>query len=330
MYITAATLDDLLLQVYQRLLSSSYKVRPTRGEMTELDGVLLKLRNPRARLSRTEMRGKLFSSLGELLWYLAGSNRLDFIEYYLRRYREESEDGKTIHGAYGPRLFNSKGQDQIRNVLDLLRSKPTSRRAVIQIFDAADLDRPRKEIPCTCTLQFLIRRGKLQMLVNMRSNDAFIGLPHDIFAFTMLQEIFARSLDVEVGSYKQAIGSLHLYDEHATDARQYVEEGFQSTVIMPPMPVGDPWPALNQIKLAESKIRKGKSIDASALPIHRYWQDIVRLLQIYALPPQERRKMIPKLKKMMSTPIYDVYIEKRKRGATKPTMLPTPVQEPLL
>jgi thymidylate synthase len=330
MYITAATLDDLLHQVYRRLLSSSYKVRPTRGDMTELDGVLLKLRNPRARLSRTEMRGKLFSALGELLWYLAGSNRLDFIEYYLPRYKDESEDKKTIYGAYGPRLHDFRGQNQIKNVLNLLKLKPTSRRAVIQLFDASDLDRPRKEIPCTCTLQLLVRRGKLHMLVNMRSNDAFIGLPHDIFAFTMLQEIFARSLDVELGTYKQAIGSLHLYDKNMKAARHYLNEGFQSTVPVPAMPPGEPWPSLEEVRKAEARIRKGKVVDAELLPIHRYWQDIVRLLQVFSFSSSGNTSGITQLKKKMSARVYDVYIENRKRVANKPSMQSVPVQEPLL
>ncbi len=238
--------------------------------------------------------------------------------------------GKTIHGGYGPRLFNFKGHNQVENALSLLRKKPASRRAVIQLFDAADLDRDRVEIPCTCTLQLMVRHGRLHMLTNMRSNDAFIGLPHDIFAFTMLQEIFARSLGVELGTYKQAVGSLHLYENNAKHARKYIEEGFQSTVSMPPMPAGDPWPQITQALEAEASIRRGKSLDAEKVPIHRYWQDIVRLLQIFALSAEDRAKRIPALKKQMSTRVYDVYIEKRKRAATTTPMSSTPIQEPLL
>ena len=93
-------------------------------------------------------------------------------------------------------------------MLSLLRDKSTSRRAVIQVFDAVDLTKPHKDIPCTCTLQLLLRDRRLHMLASMRSNDVFKGLPHDVFAFTMLQEIMARSLGVEIGTYKHAVGSL--------------------------------------------------------------------------------------------------------------------------
>ena len=63
----------------------------------------------------------------------------------------------------------------------------------LQIFDAKDLlNFQHKDIPCTVSLQFLIRENKLHLFVNMRSNDVFLGLPHDIFCFTMIQEIIAN------------------------------------------------------------------------------------------------------------------------------------------
>ena len=74
------------------------------------------------------------------------------------------------------------------------------------------------------------------MFTNMRSNDAFIGLPHDIFAFTMIQEIVARALKLEPGTYSHAVGSLHLYKTNRDAARKYLKEGWQSTVVMPRCP----------------------------------------------------------------------------------------------
>src|SRR5258706_1711153 len=103
MYMTEATLDDLLRRVIEKLLKSKNRINPTRGSATELTGVLLRITNPRARLSRTEKKGTLFSCLGELFWYLAKSRSLRFISYYLPNYRECSDDGRTIYGGYGPR-----------------------------------------------------------------------------------------------------------------------------------------------------------------------------------------------------------------------------------
>src|SRR5688572_15592160 len=135
MYISAPTLDDLLNQVFKQLLTQPFNVQATRGLMSEMIGVLLCLENPRARLSLTETKGRPFSAIGELLWYLSGKKELKFITHYISVYEEESEDQETVYGGYGPRLFNQADKhNQIGNVISLLKEKTSSRRAVIQLF----------------------------------------------------------------------------------------------------------------------------------------------------------------------------------------------------
>ncbi len=62
------TLDDALLKLYPELLLREPNVSASRGGNTEILGVLIEIERVRARLSRSETRGKPFSSLGELLW----------------------------------------------------------------------------------------------------------------------------------------------------------------------------------------------------------------------------------------------------------------------
>jgi thymidylate synthase len=281
MLIVAETLDDAMMELYPQLLRDGETVDTSRGPTIELTAVQLEITAPRSRLSRSQMRGRAFSALGELLWYLSGSDRLAFIETYVRRYRCDSEDGQTIHGAYGPRLFHSLGQDQVRNVIELLKARPNTRRAVIQLFAANDLGEAYKEIPCTIALQFILRRGQLQLISTMRSNDAYWGLPHDVFCFTMIQEIVARAVGVEVGSYVHAAGSMHIYEKFRDDARQFVDEGYQERVSMPAMPTSDPWPPIQIVLCAEEKIRSGSVLNANDLGLEPYWADLVRLLQIF-------------------------------------------------
>lgn len=319
MYIKAKTLDDLMRQVFELLLASTNLINPSKGKAWEEVGVLLEIENPRVRLSRTETRGKLFSSLGELLWYLAKTNNLEFIKYYIPTYENSSDDGKTIYGGYGPRLFNMRCNDQVTNVISLLKKRPDSRRAVIQLFDAADLAENHIDIPCTCTLQFMQRRSRLHMFVNMRSNDAFLGLPHDVFAFTMLQEIIARSVGAELGTYKHAVGSLHLYEENRERSKVYLDEGWQSTVPMPAMPKGDPWPSISVLLEAEAAIRSGKDIQISELGLDSYWDDLIRLLQIFACTKYGEIIKTEEIKNEMHSDIYKTYIEQR-QAMKKPTI----------
>lgn len=315
MHIRGKSFDDLLMEVLKKLIKGKVQYSSSRGDIFgELDGVLLELSNPCARLSRTEGKGTVFSSLGELLWYLAGSNDLDFISYYIPHYVKDSEDGKTIYGGYGPRLFG-ENCNQIDNVMTLLRNKIHSRKAVIQIFDAEDISEPRNEVPCTCTLQFIIRNNLLHMITYMRSNDSFLGFSHDFFAFTMLQEIMARSLNVGLGKYKHVVGSLHLYVEHVEKAQMYLNEGWQDNISMPSMPDGDPWPSIKKLLKAEKKIRSGEEFDVNSLGLDQYWCDLVRLLKIYRYLKDNELKKVIEIKNNMSSSVYETYI--RRKLATK-------------
>jgi thymidylate synthase len=247
--------------------------------------------------------------LGELLWYLSKRNDLEFITYYISKYEDESEDKAPIHGAYGPRIFDSAGHDQLENAILLLTQWPSSRRAVIQIFEAQDISKKRKEVPCTCTLQFLIRQNKLLMFTYMRSNDAYMGLPHDIYAFTMLQEIAARRLNVEVGAYHHLVGSLHLYEGDEEKIKLYLSEGLQDRRAMPKMPPGDPAEAIVILLKAEELIRTGKPLPVDfETGLASYWKDLILLLKIYRAGKDDDQEAIELLKEKISHGYYGTYV----------------------
>jgi thymidylate synthase len=302
------SLDDLLRAAIEAVLERGEHVSPTKGPNLELRGVTLQLTNPCARLSRSESRGKVISALGELLWYLSGSNATDQITHYIPQYSRYDEGG-IVFGAYGPRLRGDT--DQLTSVVDLLRERPSTRQAVIQIFDAADLLEPHKDVPCTCTLQFLNREAGLDLIVYMRSNDVFIGLPHDVFCFSMIQELVARSIAVDVGQYIHVAGSLHLYDDKAEDARRFLAEGYFDTNEMPPMPDLDPMAAVAEILAVEEKLRSGSDPLSVALPSNDYWGDLARLLVAFELDLAGRRDEIASVVGQMSTDVYRVHVEDR-------------------
>lgn len=276
----ASTVDDLLRETYVEIGNHSDWMSANRGRFREIVGATLELTNVRARLSRSESRRRVVSGVAELCWYLSGSNYGEPVVFYMPRYAAELEEDGTIHGGYGPRLFGQAENAQIQNVVALLKESPTSRRAVVQIFDRSDHALPRfKDVPCTSTMQFLLRDGLLHMVVSMRSNDAYVGLPHDVFAFTMLQEMVARSLSAEPGNYLHTAGSLHLYDYNEESVTVYLGEGYQSTAdVMPSMPLGDPWRQAEELVAAETQIRAGVPYERLHLPKDPYWADLARIL----------------------------------------------------
>jgi thymidylate synthase len=150
-------------------------------------------------------------AVGELLWYLSGSNRLKDINRYSKFWNKLSPDGVTVNSAYGDRIQNMFGFDQWEHCKQLLINDPYTRQAVIHIKDADNNPVNMKDTPCTIALQFLIREGALYMSVMMRSNDIWLGFPFDVFCFTALQVKMAMELGLELGDYTHFVGSLHLY-----------------------------------------------------------------------------------------------------------------------
>lgn len=321
MHFVGDTVDDLMHEVLTVLLSRSFDGDPSRaaknGKTSEIISCSIELTNPRARLSRSETRGKPISAIGELFWYLAGKEDLESISYYISGYRYEAEQG-IIYGAYGPRIFKLNGSiNQLQNIVKLLTNNSQSRRAVIQIFDGADIagDIRHIDIPCTCSLQFLIRSNKLHMIAHMRSNDAYKGLPHDIFTFTMIQEILANTLNVEIGSYYHHVGSLHLYESNKKSAEDYIKEGYHSTKLyMPSMPYGDQWSSIEKALEAENLIRNNLGFDRTTSDLPKYWLDLIRLLQVYALhknPSELGSEELKKIREEIGDSVYRIYIDEK-------------------
>ncbi len=308
---SSETLDDLLRTVFEQLLAEPRIYNAHKGEFKEVIGASLHLSNPLARLSRSEGKGKVFSALGELLWYLSQDTLLEFIDYYVPNLRDDSDDGVRVRSGYGNRLFAwRQGINQIENVIRTLNESPTSRRAVIQLFDADDIAERYASAPCTCTLQFLGRDDRLHMFVSMRSNDAYFGLPHDVFAFTMLQELVARSVGLELGEYKHCAGSLHLYSKHFEDAKAYLDEGWQDQISMPPMPGGDPWAAITWLREVEENVRVRGTLGAnlSAAGVDPYWTDLARLLIALRASRESDLATLTALKDQMASRAYRTFL----------------------
>lgn len=148
-------------------------------------------------------------AVGELLWYLSGSNKVDDIKQFSRAWEKLSDDGETVNSAYGYRIFEKFGFNQWEHIKELLWKDPNSRQAVIHIKEPNPM--ATKDLPCTVSLQYFIRDGKLFATTYMRSNDIWLGFPYDVFTFTCLQIKLAMELGVKLGTYTHIAGSLHLY-----------------------------------------------------------------------------------------------------------------------
>lgn len=107
--------------------------------------------------------------------------------------------------------------DQLSAAIMTLREKPESRQVIVSLWDSGDSLHAyfgdKRDLPCTLTWQFLSRSGKLHMIVTMRSNDVFLGLPYDVYCFTSMQQLVANACGLQIGTYHHRVGSLHVYEK---------------------------------------------------------------------------------------------------------------------
>ena len=194
----------------------------------EILGPILRLINPNANmLTHVGRMASPIYAAGEFMWYMSGRGSGPQISYYAPSYKRFIESDGKAHGGYGRRWAQN---NQLTSIIELLRKKPDTRQAVLSVW-RADLDLAptisgsKKDIPCTLSLQFLLRDGELNCIGTMRSNDLWLGLPYDIFCFTTLQHFIAKALGVTIGWYQHQPGSLHLYERNFDEAEAAISIG---------------------------------------------------------------------------------------------------------
>lgn len=208
------TIDDAFVGMLQLLLADGIEVGSRNGATVELAAQAITIDRPTERLLHTPGRNNNpFAAIAETMWVLAGRNDLAFLTPYLRRAPRYSDDGgHTWRAGYGPRLRAWHGVDQIAAVRALLDDAPDSRRAVISLFDPAQDYQDSADIPCNNWLHFLIRDDHLDLNVVARSTDIWFGFSAiNAFEWSVLLEMLARWLRVEVGMMTFFTSSLHLY-----------------------------------------------------------------------------------------------------------------------
>ncbi|MFE2998023.1 thymidylate synthase [Nocardia sp. NPDC059246] len=215
--LTAPSANQLYTATCRAVLDTGLPVSPRGMATTEVLGAHLCLTDPRRRfIDVGPRRLNPAFAVAEALWILSGSDE-PWIYRYNQALTQFSDDG-ILQGAYGPRMRDWHGIDQLEHVLALLQRDPDTRQAVIQLYDPARDTRGHRDVPCTLNYRFQLRRGRLRMQTTMRSQDLWLGLPYDLFAATVLHELMAGWLGAELGDYHHHIDSLHLYQQHTGPA----------------------------------------------------------------------------------------------------------------
>jgi len=150
----------------------------------------------------------------EWQWYLSGQPYIqklgDIYGKVPAIWKRMANDQGFVNSNYG---YQWDREDQLSNVISMLRQNPETRQAAISIYDGKEISKYKHDTPCTYAVQFTILHGKLDMSVLMRSNDLWYGFCNDQYQFSNLQMLVAHELNIPVGIYYHFAHNLHLYND---------------------------------------------------------------------------------------------------------------------
>jgi hypothetical protein len=213
-HLIVRNVNDAYQQGVDLVLNHGTKEPSRNGEVVALPyPIMVEYLHPRERVLFDPSRdANPFFHFMEAIWMLAGEKSAVWPVKFNRQMEAYANDKGEYDGAYGYRWRHHFGFDQIHYVVDQLRADPSTRRAVIGMYDPRAEMASSKDVPCNAQIFFRIVRGRLNMTVTNRSNDAVWGaFGANAVHFSMLQEVIAEMVGVPVGTYYQFTNNLHIY-----------------------------------------------------------------------------------------------------------------------
>ena len=161
----------------------------------------------------------LRSIIHELLWFLRGDTRLDYLHAHgvtiWDEWADENGDLGPVYGKQWRAWETADGRriDQLAEAIGLLRRDPDSRLIVVSDWIVGELARMRL-LPCHLLFQFYVANGELSCQLYQRSADLFLGVPFNIASYALLTHLAARQANLRVGEFIWTGGDCHLYLNH--------------------------------------------------------------------------------------------------------------------
>jgi dihydrofolate reductase / thymidylate synthase len=187
--------------------------------------------------------------LRELLWFIRGStSNKELVDKNVHIWNQNSTreflDSRNLNyeeGDLGPVYgfqwrhsgaeyvdchtdYTGQGIDQLKNVIDLIKNDPHSRRIIMNAWNPIDLDKMALP-PCHVMCQFHVDSEKrtLNCQLYQRSGDMFLGVPFNIASYSFLLHIIAYITRYKPGKLTHILGDTHIYEDHFDAVNQQLE-----------------------------------------------------------------------------------------------------------
>lgn len=176
----------------------------------------------------TTKKVHLRSIIHELLWFLRGDTNIGYLkEHKVSIWDEWADENGDLGPVYGAQWRSWKAADgrtvdQIRDVVERIRTDPDSRRLIVSAWNVGELDRMALA-PCHTLFQFYVADERLSCQLYQRSADLFLGVPFNIASYALLLLMMAQVTHLRPGDFVHTFGDAHLYMNHLEQADEQLE-----------------------------------------------------------------------------------------------------------
>jgi thymidylate synthase len=166
------------------------------------------------------------NAVDEILWiWQKKSNKISELKSHI--WDAWADENGTIGKAYGYQLgvkhkYKEGMFDQVDRMLYDLKYNPSSRRILSNIFVHADLNEMGL-YPCAYSLTLNAGGGKLNGLLNQRSQDMLVANSWNVCQYAALLHMFAKSAGLAAGELVHVIADAHIYDRHVPAVEAMLE-----------------------------------------------------------------------------------------------------------
>ncbi|TXE06802.1 thymidylate synthase [Gelidibacter salicanalis] len=177
----------------------------------------------------TTKKVHLKSMIYELLWFLKGDTNINYLtENGVRIWNEWADENGDLGPVYGHqwRNWNTDEIDQIKDIVETLKTNPNSRRMLVSAWNPSVLPDTSKSFsenvangkaalpPCHAFFQFYVADGKLSCQLYQRSADIFLGVPFNIGSYALFTMMMAQVCGYQPGEFIHTFGDAHIYNNH--------------------------------------------------------------------------------------------------------------------
>ena len=153
----------------------------------------------------------------ELIWLISGNTNIKYLlDNNVHILDEWADENGNLGPVYGHqwRNWNSKGIDQLKDVIERIKKNPTDRRLIVTAWNPEQIEQMALP-PCHCFFQFDVTPdGRLNCQLYQRSCDMFLGVPFNIASYSLLTMMVAQVCGLKPGEFVHTLGNTHIYNNH--------------------------------------------------------------------------------------------------------------------